>query len=414
MDECKKIKPDFIVNGNPVTSYNTHGRGRGVTVTLANGNTAKADILVGSDGIWSAVRNQMYEEGGIKSTSKDGKVRQGCPYSGYTVFAGETVLKTPDYYETGYKVYIGPKRYFVTSDVGDGRIQWYAFFALPPGTKKAPSGWGGSVRDEQGDPAENLVEYIKSLHAGWTDEVMTVLDSTPPESVEQRDLYDRNPELLRSWASGNVVLMGDGTFENSTRMEVLEAERLSASHTTCPFCLLAVHAMMPNLGQGGCQAIEDAYVLTEMLAKTKSTDKLQDSLQEYYKKRIIRVSIVQFLSKLASDLIINAFDTPWSPHDNLGKSWKSYLTFFWKPVLQFAIFPFQFAYLYSFFPTGSMKETADALESAWKEKHFKDAEATFERAKKPGFVYSGGPSFFQKGANTNSESTQETELVAQD
>jgi hypothetical protein len=61
-----------------------------------------------------------------------------------------------------------------------------------------------------------------------------------------------------------------------------------------------------------------------------------------------------------------------------------------------------------------MKETADALESAWKEKHFKDAEATFERAKKPGFVYSGGPSFFQKGANTNSESTQETELVAQD
>jgi len=37
---------------------------------------------------------------------------------------GETVIKTADYYETGYKVYIGPQRYFVTSDVGDGRIQW--------------------------------------------------------------------------------------------------------------------------------------------------------------------------------------------------------------------------------------------------------------------------------------------------
>eukprot|EP00957_Ditylum_brightwellii_P061284 4651125-Ditylum_brightwellii.AAC.1 len=88
---------------------------------------------------------------------------------------------------------------------------------------------------------------------------MTVLDATPPDSVEQRDLYDRTPEFLRSWADGNVILMGD-----------------------------AVHPMMPNLGQGGCQAIEDAYVLTETLANTKSTAKIEDNLQEFYRKRIVR------------------------------------------------------------------------------------------------------------------------------
>jgi zeaxanthin epoxidase len=208
IDECKKLKSDFIQNGNPVESYTDKGKGNGVDVHLADGSSVDADILVGSDGIWSAVRAKMYGEE-VKKSSGDGKNRQGCTYSGYTVFAGETVLKTDDYYETGYKVYIGPKRYFVTSDVGDGRVQWYAFFALPPGTKKAPSGWGGSVRDGQADPEENLVEYIKSLHEGWTDEIMAVLDSTPPESVEQRDLYDRQPEFLRSWADGNVVLMGD-------------------------------------------------------------------------------------------------------------------------------------------------------------------------------------------------------------
>lgn len=279
---------------------------------------------------------------------------------------GETVIKTADYYETGYKVYIGPKRYFVTSDVGDGRIQWYAFFALPPGTKKAPSGWGGSAREDQADPEENLVEYIKSLHQGWTDEIMTILDATPPDSVEQRDLYDRKPEFFRSWADGNVVLIGD-----------------------------AVHAMMPNLGQGGCQAIEDAYVLSELLAGTKTTAKLEQSLQEFYKKRIIRVSIVQFLSRLASDLIINAFDTPWSPHDTLGQSWKSYLTFFWKPVLQYAIFPMQFAYLYSYHPSGNIKETAAALEAVWREKHYQDAEAAFALADE-GYVRDAGPSFFKK------------------
>lgn len=300
LEECAAIKPDFIQNGNPVQSYVSHGKGKGVTISLADGSTADADVLVGSDGIWSAVRADMYGEE-VKKSSANLKKRQGCNYSGYTVFAGETVLKTPDYYETGYKVYIGPQRYFVTSDVGGGRIQWYAFFALPPGSKKAPSGWGGSTRDGQADPGENLVDYIKSLHEGWSDEVFTVLDATPPESVEQRDLYDRSPELFRSWAKGNAVLMGD-----------------------------AVHPMMPNLGQGGCQAIEDAYVLTECLIGAKSTEKIEDALQDFYRKRIVRVSIVQFLSRLASDLIINAFDTPWSPHDNLGKSWKSYLTFFWK------------------------------------------------------------------------------------
>jgi len=234
--------------------------------------------------------------------------RQGCTYSGYTVFAGETILSTEDYFETGYKVYIGPQRYFVTSDVGDGRIQWYAFFALPPGSKKAPSGWGGTERTSQEDEEENLVQYIKSLHEGWSPEVHYVLDNTPSESVEQRDLYDRSPELLRSWAEGNVCLMGD-----------------------------AVHPMMPNLGQGGCQAIEDAYVITELLSNCKNTEDIPRKLQEFYRKRIVRVTVVQFMSRLASDLIINAFDTPWSPHDEKGKSWKSYLTFFWKPVLQVSL-----------------------------------------------------------------------------
>jgi zeaxanthin epoxidase len=55
----------------------------------------------------------------------------------------------------------------------------------------------------------------------------------------------------------------------------------------------AVHPMMPNLGQGGCQAIEDAYVLTEMLAATKTAGGVEKTLQEFYKKRIVRVTIVQ-------------------------------------------------------------------------------------------------------------------------
>lgn len=91
IDECKKIKPDFIQNGNAVTGYENLGRGDGVEVTLQDGTTAHGDVLVGSDGIWSAVRAQMYSEE-IKKSSTDLKKRQGCTYSGYTVFAGKNIF----------------------------------------------------------------------------------------------------------------------------------------------------------------------------------------------------------------------------------------------------------------------------------------------------------------------------------
>ena len=132
IDECKKLKPDFIQNGNPVTSYENLGENEGVKVTLADGSTADADILVGSDGIWSAVRAQMYGEE-IKKSSSNLKKRQGCTYSGYTVFAGETVIKTPDYYETGYKVcYVWENMAMVNSIACDSTSPHTArFFCVP-------------------------------------------------------------------------------------------------------------------------------------------------------------------------------------------------------------------------------------------------------------------------------------------
>jgi len=368
LDECANLREDFIENGRGVTGYENHANG--VTVKLSDGTTEEADILVGSDGIWSAVRAQMYKEGGVKQKSKNGLSCQGCPYSGYTVFAGETVLPLGDYYECGYKVYIGPGKYFVTSDVGEGRIQWYAFLALPPGSRKAGDSWtgdGGSAEE-----GRDVISYLKSLHEGWSSEVHYVLDNTPAKSVEQRDLYDRWPEFFRSWSDGNVVLIGD-----------------------------AVHPMMPNLGQGGGQAIEDAYELTRILDAARSYSQdytpevTAEALQRFYSSRMPRVAGISLLSRLASDLIINAFDTPWSPHDQKGIDWKSYLTLAWKPLLQFFIFPAQFLFLYSYHPSGGMGDLPKRLEAEWQKRHKESAEDAFRR-KEAGEVTSGGPSFFAK------------------
>ena len=60
--------------------------------------------------------------------------------------------------------------------------------------------------------------------------------ATPEDDVLRRDIYDRPPVF--KWTKGNVILLGD-----------------------------SAHAMQPNLGQGGCMAIEDAYQLSKDLNK---------------------------------------------------------------------------------------------------------------------------------------------------
>ena len=72
----------------------------------------------------------------------------------------------------------------------------------------------------------------------------------------------------------------------------------------------AIHAMMPNLGQGGCQAIEDASVIADKLEHISRRSEVEGVLREYRDTRLTRSAAVQGLSRFASDIIIRGFDTP--------------------------------------------------------------------------------------------------------
>ena len=66
-----------------------------------------------------------------------------------------------------------------------------------------------------------------------------------------------------------------------------------------------------------------------------------------------------------------------------------------QPLLQYIIFPAQFAYLYSYYPSGNMEELPAELEKVWKTRHFEVAEKAFKEVAN-GKEIESGPSFFQK------------------
>lgn len=249
-----------IINGAGVESYSEGADGR-VTAKLMNGEEVHGDVLIGADGIWSNVRATM------TNTPSRGD-ESGVTYSGYTVFAGELNYDGGDP-ECGYKVYIGPQQYFVITDIGRGRYQWYAFLARPADSEASEPKPDGSSK------------YLQDLFDGWSPEIQDILVATQEHEIEQRDLYDRPPSVFKPWAKGRVALLGD-----------------------------AIHAMMPNLGQGGCQALEDAVTISEELSGLKSRAEVSDALSTYRNRRLTRSAAVQGLSRFASDIIIRGFDTP--------------------------------------------------------------------------------------------------------
>jgi len=292
---------DNLRLGAGVESYGKRSDG-GVVATLQTGEQVHGDVLIGADGIWSNVRAAMTE------TPARGE-GSGVTYSGYTVFAGELEYGGGDP-ECGYKVYIGPQQYFVITDIGRGRYQWYAFLARPADSEASEEKPDGSS------------PYLQNLFEGWSPEIHDILRVTQEHEIEQRDLYDRPPSVLKPWNKGRVALLGD-----------------------------AIHAMMPNLGQGGCQALEDALVISEQLTSLSSRGEIEGALQGYRNRRLTRSAAVQGLSRFASDIIIRGFDTPAKLGFSGGKlvaenlNYAGVVTRLLQPILP-VFFAVQFAFLY--------------------------------------------------------------------
>lgn len=243
---ARAVGEDIIMNESNVVNFEDDGEK--VTVVLENGQRFTGDLLVGADGIRSKVRTNLF--GPSEAT-----------YSGYTCYTGIADFVPADIDTVGYRVFLGHKQYFVSSDVGGGKMQWYAFYNEPAGGEDAPKG---------------KKERLLKIFGEWCDNVIDLLVATDEDAILRRDIYDRPPTF--NWGRGRVTLLGD-----------------------------SVHAMQPNLGQGGCMAIEDSYQLALELdkawsrsAESGSPVDVISSLRSYESARKLRVGVIHGLARMAA------------------------------------------------------------------------------------------------------------------
>ncbi|MEW5535103.1 FAD-dependent monooxygenase [Streptomyces virginiae] len=176
------------------------------TVRVGCGGTAlDADLVVAADGSGSTVRRRLFPD------------HPGPLYSGSTVLRAITEHAVD--LRTDFELTWGRGAEFGHIAFLDGRAEWHAVLGLPAGTRFA-------------DP---LAELRRRFHT-WHEPVPALLDATRPDAVLHHDVNElRTP--LPSYTAGRIALLGN-----------------------------AAHAMTPHLGQGACQALEDAVTLTAALA----------------------------------------------------------------------------------------------------------------------------------------------------
>jgi 2-polyprenyl-6-methoxyphenol hydroxylase-like FAD-dependent oxidoreductase len=175
---------------------------RGVTVSLADGSAERGDLVVGADGLHSQVRTVLVGDGPPR-------------YSGYTAWRAVVPLdrSLADRLRPGESW--GPGCLFGVAMLGGSQAYWWA-------SARTGEGLGGSAAEEKA--------AVERRFGIWHEPIPELIDATLEQAIVRTCQYDRPP--LRRWSAGRVGLLGD-----------------------------AAHPMVASLGQGACQAIEDAAAL---------------------------------------------------------------------------------------------------------------------------------------------------------
>jgi salicylate hydroxylase len=204
-------------------------------VTFANGASVEGDIVVAADGIHSELRQCV--------------VPPARPvFSGSVAYRGLVPHEIIPHWPTdSWLMWLGKGKHFLTFPVRAGKLINYVGFV--PADAEMKESWLAP-----GDP-----DVLRAEFAGWDPRIGSLLAQV--QATFRWALYDREP--LASWTRGRLTLLGD-----------------------------AAHPMLPHLGQGANQSIEDGMALATILARADKKT-APAALMAYERLRRERVAQVQ-------------------------------------------------------------------------------------------------------------------------
>jgi salicylate hydroxylase len=204
-------------------------------IVFDNGVTAEADVVVAADGIHSVLQRHVVKPRPPVFSDK-------VAYRG--IIPADPL---PDLPRRDAVMWNGQDKYFLTYALRSGELRNYV--GIVPADQQMRESWSAP-----GDPAALAAEF-----AGWDPQLEALLHQV--DTTFRWGLYDRDP--LPHWTRGRLTLLGD-----------------------------AAHAMLPHMGQGGNQAIEDGMALAVLVRGLDAAD-VPDALLRYEELRRRRTAMIQ-------------------------------------------------------------------------------------------------------------------------
>jgi salicylate hydroxylase len=227
------LPPGTIRTGHRCVGFEQDGAT--ARLHFAGGESAEADIVIAADGIHSTLQKYVVEPKPVE-------------YSGVRAYRGLISReKLPAWRQEVHEVWMGEGKHLIAYPVRSGRLLNIVGFV--PTSNVTQESWSAA-----GDPNE-----LSASFEGWDPTAVRLIRAV--ESCYWWGLYDRRP--LASWSNGRLVLLGD-----------------------------AAHAMLPHLGQGANQAIEDGVALAVLL-QGRDPGEVPDIVQRYEQFRRPRTDVVQ-------------------------------------------------------------------------------------------------------------------------
>jgi 2-polyprenyl-6-methoxyphenol hydroxylase-like FAD-dependent oxidoreductase len=214
-----------------------------VKATFLDGSSEESDLLIGADGLRSTTRKAIFGEKPLRYSSHT------C-WRGIIPYRIENPSKTLELWAK-----TGGKR-IAMIQIDPERVYFYYTEKRQPGYKV---------------PVSEQVAYLSEQMQDFPPQYAELIALAKPEEIFHDDLYDLQP--LAIWHHNAVMLLGD-----------------------------AAHATTPNMGQGGCQAVEDAWYLADFLERYPDYAAAFDAYEQFRRPKVNYVVNTSFMVGKISNL----------------------------------------------------------------------------------------------------------------